>query len=130
MEKKIKHLDNELEENELLKKELEYLNATRKAKLFWNITFFLGILIMSVVVGLLSFGKELDFSKLLHETTSLFEVIATLIISFASGTITSFLKFGAKDKKEKVKLREFVKDTYLSKLDASILNPQTLTAKQ
>ncbi|MFN8153385.1 MAG: hypothetical protein U0Y08_03750 [Bacteroidia bacterium] len=130
MDENIKNLERKIEESELLKKELNYLNATRKAKLFWNITFFLGILIMSVVVGLLSFGKELDFSKLLHETTSLFEVIVTLVISFASGTITSFLNFGEKGKKEKVKLRELVKDTYLSKLDASILNPQTSTAKQ
>lgn len=130
MDEKSNYLEQKPEEGEILKKELEQLNAARKAKLFWNIIFIIGILIISVIVGLLSFGKDSDLNYPLHNTDSLFELIVTLIISFASGTISSFLKFGQKDKKERVKLREIVKETYLSKLDASLLNPQISMAKQ
>lgn len=113
----------------LSKDELLQFHRKRLEKFYRTLGLFTGILSFSVLIGIGFLGDK--FASLrLTDFSHLFELIATLSFSLVSGTLTTYLKMKSKKEVKSSTLKEFIKHTYLSKLEASSLNPQTTIVKQ
>jgi hypothetical protein len=112
-----------------IKKEVLLLEKKRRISLYKYIGTFIGILSLSIIAALASFGDKLNIGNF-GEYDHLLEVIAVFGFSFGGGILSPLIKFGGKNKVAKISLRELIKDTYLAKLDESKLNPKTLIPKE
>lgn len=119
------------ETKEKMKKELEYFNMERKAALTWNIIFFIGILGTSLTINLFVNKGNLDFQDILNsklsENLSLLKVILGLLVSFLIGILGSFFKNKSLKSKTDFDVSEFLKESYINRLDKSRLNPKNST---
>lgn len=109
-------------------KDKELFNMQRKASLTWNIIFFIGILTTSIAVSLFSKSDSFSimdfFSKDTNEKGSLWASIFGLLVSFVVGILASYFKTKQIANRYKFEVEEFLKESYLTKLDDSKLNPK------
>lgn len=124
-EKEIQEAINEA--NEKMKKEKEILNAERKAALTWNIIFFIGILITTIVISIITTLDSLNFKdffqKLTTDRLGIWSVILGIISSFLVGIFGSYFKTKSLKAKSNFEIQEFIKEAYLNRLEKSKLNP-------
>lgn len=111
-----------------LKKEMEHQKAQRKATLTWNIIFFLGIVATSITVSVITNPGTLNLKEIfLPDRVEKFSLATSLIgitISFLIGVLSSVWRSRASRNKQSMAIKEFVKESYLGRLDKSSLNPE------
>ena len=113
------------EAEEKIRKDKELFKSQRKAALTWNIIFFIGILITSIIVSLFTKSDNFNFKDLFTtkdgDKISLWVSLLGLLISFIVGVSASYAK--KITEKDKFDVEDFLNEVYSSKLDKSSLNP-------
>jgi hypothetical protein len=113
---------------ERMKKEVELYKAERKAALTWNIIFFIGILMTSISISLLtkseSFNLKEFFSTEKKDSISLISAFAGLTLSFLIGVLGSYFKSKINKDKNSIEIKEFIKESFINRIEKSNLNPQ------
>lgn len=111
-----------------MKIENDMLKSQRKAGLTWNIIFFVGIISTTLTVSLISKLDTFNISELIKSISvdklGIFTSLAGLIISFLIGILGSYYKTKSLKSETDFKVHEFIKESYLNRIDKSNLNPQ------
>jgi len=99
----------------------------RNAALTWNIIFFVLILTTTIVISILSKSETLNFKKFyinnLYNKIEIITTISGLIISFLIGILGSYFKTKKLTNETEFNIKDFLKETYLNRIDKSNLNP-------
>lgn len=117
------------ETEEKVKRDKDIFSSERKAALTWNIIFFIGILTTTFVVSLFSksdgFNLKEFFTSKSDDKVSLWASIVGLLISFIIGILASYFKTKKLKDKDKFDVEDFIKESFISRLDKSKLNPKS-----
>lgn len=115
-----------IEIKERMKQDLEMLKTKRKATLYWNIIFFVGIMTSTIIASVFSIGEKFSLKEFLATNNDKFSLAAALIglfTSFLAGVLGVYFKDKKSSSKDQINIREFIKETYLTRIDNSSLNP-------
>jgi hypothetical protein len=114
---------------EKFKNEMLQYEKAGKHKLYRTLWLFAGIFSLAVLIGLGFVGDKVK-SLGIHNFSSLIELFAAFSLSLASGTLTTIIFSKNKTKVKNSALKEFIKHTYLTRLNESKINPQNSIIKQ
>lgn len=126
-DKEIEQAFTELDEE--AKNELLQFEKVRKLKMYRTLGVFGAIFSMSLLVAVGFYGDKVKTINL-YNLHPIFEFMTALFFSLASGTLTTIISSKSKSEVKNSTLKEFIKHTYLTKLNESSLNPQTPITKQ
>lgn len=125
-EEEVKKAIKEAEEK--MKLDADIFKSQRKAALTWNIIFFVGILSTSIAISIFTKFDTFDFKNFIKDNSKdsigIFSAILGIIASFLTGILGSYYKTKQLRKETTFAPSEFLKETYLNRLNKSNLNPQ------
>ena len=110
------------------RKELIQFERERRRKFYSTLGLFIGFFFIALLIGISFLGDKIEGFNL-SSFSSVFEVIAALSLSLASG-VTTIISFKSKKEIKNSTLKGFIKHTYLTKLNESLLNPKHSILKQ